>query len=409
MMKIPLSQIALLAATFSMTATSYAAKPPVPNLSTEKFQQCLSRLAGSKGFSRVSNKTFWRYAPAKPDATVIPLLNYQPEFTKPVWDYMSVLVDKERVADGIAAKRKWANTLTRIEKRYGVKAEDVLAVWGVESDFGTKLGKRPLVNSLATLSCFGRRQTYFRTEFANALRILQAGHVSEDKLTGSWAGAFGQTQFMPSTFLRLAQDFNGDGRKDIVDTVPDALASTANFLKRAGYRTGKTWGYEVKLPAGYRSISGRKAKRTPAFWRGKGIKLVSGAAVPNSLGKAGLLLPAGKNGPAFLVNKNFDTFYSYNASEKYALAIAHLSKKIQQGSTANVGFATPWPTNDPGLSRVQNKEIQIMLLQRGYDIGEADGIIGSKTREAIKIEQAKLGLRVDGRAGQRFYRQLRAN
>lgn len=393
-------------ASIGLTTTSVQARP-APQLSTAQFKSCLNRLAGSKTFRRVSSKTFWRYAPATPDATVMPLLNYQPEFTKPVWDYMSVLVDRERVADGIAAKKRWGSVLNRIEARYGVKAEDVLAVWGVESDFGTKLGKRSIVESLATLSCFGRRQSYFRTEYANALRILQAGHVPEQKMTGSWAGAFGQTQFMPSTFLRLAQDFDGDGKKDIVDSVPDALASTANFLKRAGYRTGKTWGYEVDLPVGYQGAKGRRSKRAPSYWRSKGVRLVTGGTVPNSLGKAGLMLPASIHGPAFLVNKNFDTFYSYNASEKYALAIAQLSKKIEQGSLSNIGFVTPWPTNDPGLSRMQNKEIQMMLLDKGYDIGEADGIIGSKTREAIKIEQSRLGMAADGRAGQRFYQKMR--
>lgn len=382
------------------------ADAPIPKLSQSSYDVCMQKLASSKNFRKVSKKVFWNNKPAAPDASVIPLLNHQPEFTKPVWDYMAVLVDKERVVDGINAKKRWASTLKQVERRYGVKAEDVLAVWGVESDFGTKLGKRPLVNSLATLSCFGRRQSYFRTEYANVLKIIQAGHVQESKLTGSWAGAFGQTQFMPSTFLRLAQDFDGDGRKDIVDSVPDALASTANFLKRAGYKTGRTWGYEVKLPSGYASVSGRKSKRTPAFWRNKGIKLVSGASVPNSLGKAGLLLPAGKQGPAFLVNKNFDTFYSYNASEKYALAIAQLSKKIAQNDSVNIGFATAWPTNDPGLSRKQNKQVQEYLLAQGYDIGKADGIIGSKTREAIKVVQSQLGMHANGRAGQRFFHKI---
>jgi lytic murein transglycosylase len=193
---------------------------------------------------------------------VIVSLNYQPEFQKEVWDYLSGLVDEERVQDGINARNQLQSTLSRIEQRYGVKGTDVLGVWGVESNFGKQLGKKNLIQSLATLSCFDRRQSYFRTEYANALRILQNGDIHRGDMTGSWAGAFGQTQFMPSTFLRLAQDFDGDGRKDLVNSQADALASTANFLDKAGYRTGEPWGFEVKLPAGFWADSNRKAKKT---------------------------------------------------------------------------------------------------------------------------------------------------
>lgn len=391
---------------------AFAEKPPVPDLSTAEFQQCLKKLQKSKQFKRISAENFWKYAPKQPDPTVIPLLNYQPEFTKPVWDYMAVLVDAERASDGIAAHQQYAKVLRQIEQRYGVAANDVVAVWGVESDFGKTLGKRPLMDSLATLSCFNRRQKYFRGELAAAMRIVQDGHVPAEKMTGSWAGAFGQTQFMPSTFLRLAQDFDGDGRKDIVDNPVDALASTAYFLQKAGYRKGQPWGYEVRLPANYAGVkglkSGRKAKRAMGYWRSKGLRLVNGKPLPNTLKKAGLLLPAGVQGPAFLVGKNFDTFYSYNASEKYALAIAQLSKLIAAGEAQHIGFATPWPTDDPGISRAQTVAVQKALLAKGHDIGEADGKAGSRTRAAVKAEQRKMGMPVTGRAGQRFYRALMA-
>ncbi|MFZ1363363.1 MAG: lytic murein transglycosylase, partial [Brachymonas denitrificans] len=229
-----------------------AQTPPPPVLSTAEFQACLARLQGSSDFRGIDPAVYAQHTRGlKPDATVLPLLNRQPEFTMPVWDYMAVLVDAERVADGRAAYRQWLPTLRQIEQRYGVEPAMVMGVWGVESNFGQIMGGRPLVQSLSTLSCFGRRQAYFRTEFANVLRILQGGHVPAEKLTGSWAGAFGQTQFMPSTFLRTAVDFDGDGRRDIVSSVPDALASTANFLRKAGYRTGEPWGYEVKLPGGF--------------------------------------------------------------------------------------------------------------------------------------------------------------
>ena len=282
----------------------------------------------------------------------------------------------------------------------------VIGVWGVESNFGQNLGGRPLVQSLATLSCFGRRQSYFRGEFAAALRILQEGHIAPEKLVGSWAGAFGQTQFMPSTFFRSAVDFDGDGRRDIVDSVPDALASTAKFLQNAGYRRGEPWGFEVRLPAGLdTSDASRKNKRPIDAWRSAGVTLADGSPLPGSLPSAGLMIPA-RGGPAFLVGRNFDTLYSYNASENYALAIAQLSNLVANPG-GSVAFVTPWPTDDAGLSRAQNRELQTLLLARGHDIGSADGMIGAKTREAIKAEQQKLGMKPDGRAGQKLLAALR--
>lgn len=399
-----LRSVSLALASLAMISQANAAPTP-PNLSNAQFQQCLSNLKNASTFSGLGN-TLEQYRPSEPDPSVIVSLNYQPEFQKEVWDYLSGLVDEERVQDGIAAKNQLQGTLNRIEQRYGVKAEDVLGVWGVESNFGKQLGKKDLIQSLATLSCFDRRQAYFRTEYANALRILQNGDIRRDDMTGSWAGAFGQTQFMPSTFLRLAQDFDGDGRKDLVNSQADALASTANFLDKAGYRTGEPWGFEVKLPVGFWADSNRKAKKPMSYWRSQGITLANGQPLPSSLDSAGLLLPAGVKGPAFLVGKNFDAFYSYNASENYALAIAHLSDMISQNRTSNVGFVTPWPTDDAGISRRQAREIQQALINRGYDIGQADGMIGDKTRYAIQDFQRQQGVNPDGRAGMKLYRML---
>ncbi len=384
------------------------AQEAAPVLNQAEYQACLNNLRASAAFSGIQASTWAKAAPQlQADGTVLPLLNRQPEFTMPVWDYMAVLVDAERMTEGRMAYATWRASLNPIAQRYGVSPYLVMGVWGVESNFGQNLGQRPLLTSLSTLSCFGRRQAYFRGEFANTLRILQNGDVALEKLTGSWAGAFGQTQFMPSTFLRLAQDGDGDGRKDIVDSVPDALASTANFLARAGYRRGEPWGYEVRLPSGYKGMSGRKNKQSMGAWRAAGITLPNGAALPNGMAQAGLLLPAGANGPAFLVGKNFDTLYSYNASENYALAIAHLADLIAVPQ-ATPGFATAWPTDDAGLSRAENRELQTLLLARGHDIGEVDGMIGAKTRDAIKIEATRLGLPANGRAGQRLLRALRA-
>lgn len=404
----------MLAASLGLVTTATLAQNSAPQeppqLSTAEFQSCLHELRGTKAFANITPATFTQYTEhLQPDATVLPLLNRQPEFSMPVWDYLAVLVDDQRVADGRAAYAKWKDTLDKIAQSIGVAPQIVVGVWGVESNFGQNLGGRSLVQSLSTLSCFGRRQAYFRGEFASALRILQEGHIAEPKLIGSWAGAFGQTQFMPSTFFRSAVDFDGDGRRDIVDSVPDALASTATFLKNAGYRTGQPWGFEVKLPAGFdTSDAGRKNKKTVAQWRAAGVTLVNGETIPDSLQSAGLMIPAA-GGPAFLVGRNFDALYSYNASENYGLAIAQLSNLVADGSSTQTAFVTPWPTDDLGLSRAQNKELQRALLARGYDIGEADGMIGAKTREAIKAEQTRLGQKANGRAGQQLLKAITAN
>src|SRR5690606_3727964 len=299
-----------------------------------------------------------------------------------------------------------ADTLARVEERYGVDPATVVAVWGVESNFGQTFGKSPLVQSLGTLSCFGRRQTYFRTELFAALRILQAGHIAPERFVGSWAGAFGHTQFMPSTFERLAVDFDGDGKADLMDSTVDALASTANFLQKAGWQTGQPWGFEVRLPPGTNvSGEGRRTKRPMSEWASRGLRRVDGSPLPTGLGSAGLMTPAGAEGPAFLVLRNFDAIYSYNAAESYGLAIAHLADRLRGGGP----FSTPWPTDDPGISRAERRELQGLLILRGHDIGEVDGMLGEKSRAAIKLEQERLGHEATGRGGQKFLRALRGS
>jgi len=379
------------------------------------FERCLAGLRGDALARGVSAATFDRITrDLQPDMSVLERLDYQPEFKLPIWDYLAALVDDERVAEGRAMLARWRDTLGKIESDYGVDAATVVAVWGVESNYGKSFGKRPLLTSLSTLSCYGRRQPFFRGEFLTTLRIVDEGHLQPDRLVGSWAGAFGHTQFMPSTFMRIAVDFDGDGRRDIVDSIPDALASTANYLRRSGWRDGQTWGYEVRLPSGFdESLAGRKSKRALSQWSALGVRaLVPGqgkaGASAQSQGmatdaKAGLLLPAGPQGPAFLVFRNFDAIYSYNAAESYALAIAHLADQLRGGGA----FITPWPTDDVGLSRAGRRELQTLLVLRGHDIGEIDGMIGSRSREAIKAEEQRLGMTPSGRAGQKILRLLR--
>lgn len=379
-------------------ATAHAADP---------FATCLAQLRGPALKAGVSGATFDTHtAGLTPDMAVIDLLDAQPEFKTPIWDYMAGLVDDERVADGKAGMARWQSDLDRAASRYGVDPATIAAVWGVESNFGRTLGGRPLLTSLSTLSCFGRRQAYFRGEFFSTLKIIQDEHIAPDRLVGSWAGAFGQTQFMPSTYLRLAVDFDGDGRRDLVDSVPDALASTANFLKRAGWNPSLAWGYEVKLPAGLDTAgAGRKNKRPMSSWAKQGVTRVDGQALPGGDTPAGLLLPAGRNGPAFLVTRNFDALYSYNAAESYALAIAHLSDRLRGGGP----LVQAWPTDDPGLSRAERRELQRLLIAKGYDVGEPDGMIGARTRQALQAAQRELGLPPDGRAGQKALKELKAS
>jgi lytic murein transglycosylase len=366
------------------------------------FRSCVSELRSDASAKGISLQTFDRaFSALEPDESVLEAMDNQPEFKTAIWDYLAVLVDDQRIADGRAKLGEWARVLADAEQKLGVDRHTIVAVWGVESDYGRSMGGRPLVRSLATVSCFGGRQRYFRTELLATLRILQNGDIPAESLVGSWAGAFGHTQFMPSTFHRLAVDFDGDGRRDIVGSVPDALGSTANFLKRAGWVSGEPWGYEVRLPQAYNGMAGRRTRQPLADWGRLGIRKTDGSPLTGN-GRAALLLPAGATGPAFLVFRNFDAIYSYNAAESYALAIAHLSDRLRGEGP----FQTAWPTDDPGLSRAERREVQQRLLDRGYDIGTADGLIGGRTIAAIKSFQASAGLPVDGRAGRRVWRAL---
>ncbi|MBP2606097.1 lytic murein transglycosylase [Acinetobacter calcoaceticus] len=394
------------------TISSSATVPTVTNENytpNNNFQSCLANLRSQAVAAGVSGTTYDRYTQnLTPDYSVIDKLNYQPEFSTPIWDYLSGLVDEERVELGKQKLAQYRDVLNRASQTYGVPPETIVAVWGVESNFGDISGKYPLLQALGTLSCEGRRQSYFRTEFFATMRILQRGDLTEDQLKGSWAGAFGHTQFMPSTYERLAVDFDGDGRRDLVSSTVDALASTANFLNKAGWQAGMPWGFEVKVPQGM-SIDGegRRSKKALSSWSARGVTRIDGSPLVqgalSSSTSAGLMAPAGVNGPVFLVFKNFDAIYSYNAAESYGLAIAHLSDRLKGARP----FATSWPTDDPGTSRAERREIQQFLINRGYDIGAVDGLIGDKTRVAIRQEQTRLGLNPTGRAGQQILRAFR--
>ncbi len=387
----------------SPTAPALAAAP-VPD---PVYAACIADLRTVAEKQGITTTTFDTYTQdLAADMSVLDLLDAQPEFTTPLWDYLAALVDDQRVSDGQAMLATHRELLDRVALAYGVDAATVVAVWGVESDYGRVFGKRQLRVSLSTLSCFGRRQAFFRGEFLTTLKLLQAGDVRVEGLTGSWAGAFGHTQFMPSTYERIAVDFDGDGRRNLIDSIPDALASTANYLVKSGWRTGEPWGYEVKLPPGFDIAQAGRSNRKPLpQWVAQGIARIDGQPLLADQRAAAVLAPTGITGPAFLVFKNYDAIYSYNAAESYALAIALLADRLRGGT----GLVAAWPTDDPGLGRPQRRELQTLLLARGHAIGAADGAIGTQTRRAIVVEQQRLGHQpADGRAGAKLLAALKA-
>lgn len=368
------------------------------------FSSCLAGLKAEAARKGVPGAVFDDFMDGvQPDPDVIVRMQQQPEFRTPIWDYLATLVDERKVAEGKAMMSRHAEALNSAQARFGVDKYAIAAVWGVESDFGQAKGKFSLPVSLSTLACTApRRRDYFRGELMSALKIVARGDLAAEQLWGSWAGAFGQTQFMPSTYLRLAVDGDGDGKRDLVSSVADALHSTANFLARSGWRSGEGWGYEVELPEGYRGPSGRTHKQAVASWAARGITKVGGGALSGS-GAAGLLLPAGRNGPAFLVFKNYDAAFAYNGADSYALAISLLSDRLR----GRPGVQAAWPTDDPGLSRDERIELQKLLRRQGYDVGEPNGAIGDKTRAAIRDVQSRLGLKPDGRPGAKVLRALK--
>lgn len=338
---------------------------------------------------------------ARYDEKAVRFSRSQPEYRTPIWDYMAFLVDEERISDGKALMKEHGSTLRSVEKTYGVDRHIVAALWGIESDYGKFRGDFFVPHALANVVCSGKKANFFQSELITALKLVARGDIKLKDLQGSWAGAFGQTQFMPSTYARLAVDHDRDGHRDLVNSVPDALASTANFLRNAGWQNGLPWGFEVRLPKGYKGPEGRKKRASLASWAKRGIVKIDGGRLSGNT-KAALLLPAGASGPAFLVTGNFNALYSYNVAESYALAIGHLSDRLRGEGP----LRKAWPTDDPGLSRAERLHLQKLLIAAGYDIGEADGRIGPITQGAIKQAEQKAGMKPTGHPGRKIYRAL---
>lgn len=365
--------------------------PSLAQANSSNFVRGLWPDAQAMGVSRQAfDASFASYSPS---AKVMELTRKQPEFTQTVQQYIDRRVTAAQAGKGQSMRGEWAQTLAGAQQRFGVQPEIVLAIWGMETNFGGFMGGNNTIHALATLTENGYRTDFFRKELLTALRIVSDGHVQPKDMVGSWAGAMGHTQFMPTSFARYAVDFNGDGRKDIWNSIPDALGSTANYLNAFGWRNGETWGYEVKLPAGFDFNAARQLERAPLDqWQRMGVSRVSGRPFPRPSDVGRLYMPAGATGPVFLLLPNFDVIKRYNNSDSYALAVGHLADRILGGGS----FATPWPAGDYALSKAQRTEVQSLLNRAGYDVGTPDGVVGPKTRAAVMAFQARQGLPADG-------------
>jgi membrane-bound lytic murein transglycosylase B len=338
------------------------------------------------------------------NAAVVDKDRRQGEFTKAIWDYLDKAVSDDRVANGKAALKRNRKLLSRIEATYGVDKEVVVAVWGLESAYGQVMGDYNLIEALATLAYDARRGGFFEGQLVAALKIIQAGNVTPDRMTGSWAGAMGHTQFMPSSYLSYAVDYTGDGKRDIWgDNPADALASTAAYLARFGWRKGQPWGTEVKLPPDFDvTLTGERITKPAADWAELGIRDAEGRVVGDH-GPASILLPAGARGAAFMIFPNFHVIERYNAADAYVIAIGHLSDRIKGGPP----IRHPWPRDDRALVLDERIELQERLTKAGYDTGGADGKIGPKTLAAVRAFQRDQGLIADGYASLDVLKRLR--
>jgi len=324
---------------------------------------------------------------------VIELDRSQPEFTSTFADYYNARVTTGRVEQGRALYDDYRDLLTRVQREYGVPAHYLLAFWGLETNFGSYFGKISTTDALATLACDSRRPDFFADEFVAALRIFEAGDIEPGRMRGSWAGAIGHVQFLPSVFLKYAVDGDGDGRRDLWGSVPDALASAANFLRGIGWKPGLRWGREIRLPRNFDySLAGREQKRPLKEWAGLGITDAYGGALPSLDIGAAVLVPAGHRGPAFIVYDNFDVIMRWNRSEYYAIAVGRLADRIA-GSVALTREASP---SSEKITLAEVKGLQQDLVSLGYDAGKADGMFGPVTRRALARFQQAQGMIADG-------------
>lgn len=369
------------------------------------FDNCVAGMWPDAARRGVTQENFQRFTTGlSPDLRIMDLMDAQPEFSKSIWDYLDILVNDNRLAKGRDVLVKYKAQFDATERAYGVDRYIIAAIWGIESNYSTQMGDRNVLQSTATLACVGRRQTYFKEEFLSALEIVNRGDLRPEQMRGSWAGAFGPTQFMPTAFKRFAVDADGDGRRDVVDNPTDLIASTANNLKKDGWQTGESWGYEVVVPQGFNYMQADRAKSlTLVQWEQQGLKRANGQPFPHTAEKAYLLAPAGAQGPGFLMLQNFRVIMKYNPAEAYALAIGHFADRLRGGQP----FVQPWPRQERELSRAERLELQQLLVQRGFYRGTPDGQFGGQTRDALRNFQASIGAPADGFASSDVLERLR--
>ena len=395
---------ALLAGCTGDVTTAPARAPAmraVPNAGYDAWVAGFRSRAAAKGVAPEVVARAFRGAGYLPE--VIERDRNQTEFTRSLEDYMAIAASDERVATGRTMLTRHRALLGRIEERYGVEGRVVCAIWGLESRFGARRGDVPVISALSTLAYDGRRGAFFEGQLIAALKILRNGDVTPARMTGSWAGAMGHTQFIPTSYQAYAVDFDGDGRRDIWSDDPgDALASAAAYLSRSGWRHGAPWGLEVALPSGFDAgLTGRSKARSVAAWRALGVRAADGRSLPEA-GEAAVLAPAGVGAPAFLVYRNFWVILRYNNSEKYGLGIGHLSDRIGGAGPLRGRF----PPDENGLTLEDRKALQMRLTQAGFDTGGADGGIGDKTRAAISAYQRRAGVPVTGTPSVSLLRRL---
>ncbi|HTD00326.1 MAG TPA: lytic murein transglycosylase [Bradyrhizobium sp.] len=371
------------------------------------FSNCVAGMWPDAARRNITRENFDRFtASLTPDLRIMDLMDAQPEFTKSVWDYLDILVSDARLAKGKEVLAKYKPQFDAMEKAYGVDRNIIAAFWGIESNYSTQIGDRSVLQSTATLSCIGRRQAYFKDEFLAALEILNHGDLTPEQMHGSWAGAFGATQFMPTVYKRYAVDADGDGRRDVVDDPADVISSTANNLKKDGWQTGQPWGYEVSVPKDFNyMLADRSKPMTMAQWDHLGVKRATNQPYPHPADKAYLLAPAGSEGPSFLMLQNFRVILKYNPAEAYALAVGHFADRLRGGQP----FVQPWPRQERELSKAERLELQQLLAQRGFYKGTPDGQFGGETRQALRSFQASIGAPADGFATANVLEQLRGH
>ncbi len=381
-----------------------AVTPPAASQFPPGFLDDLGRSAQAAGVSRATIDRVLASV-GQPDASIADLNANQPEHTKSAGDYIAQRVTAERLDLGRRRLAEHAGLLSAIERRYGVDRHVLMAIWGIEFNYGSEMGNRRVVQSIATLAAVDtRRPQMWRDEFVAALGMIDSGAVTPERMLGSWAGAMGHTQFMPSSFQKHAVDFDGDGRRDVWASPADALASAANYLKSFGWTAGRVWGREVTLPANFDlTLASPQAARTVTAWQMLGVRPTTGLMPLDEDPNWQVILPAGAKGPAFLVSSNFDVLLKYNRALPYALAVGHLADRLAGGSA----IAGSWPIDDVGLSKDEISDLQRLLAAVGHDPGPIDGIIGAQTRGAIRGFQQARQLPPDGHASLGLLRRLR--